>query len=150
MHLGGFAETMSLRSWLHALTAPSPVGTHLADTTAEIKLVCIVNHGLKMSKGKLAAQVGHASVIAALKSIETNPAVFEAWRRQGQRKVVVKAVDSEQIDALLTKAKEAGIQVGRVHDAGRTQIPAGSLTVGIIGPAEEVEIDPLTQHLKLL
>ena len=37
-----------------------------------------------------------------------------------------------------------------VRDAGHTQIKAGSMTVLGVGPVFPEEIDPITQHLKLL
>ena len=37
-----------------------------------------------------------------------------------------------------------------VHDAGRTQIAAGSQTVLAIGPAPKSEIDQITGHLPLM
>lgn len=43
-----------------------------------------------------------------------------------------------------------GINTYLVEDAGHTQIKAGSKTVLGIGPAFAEEIDPITQHLKLL
>jgi|TARA_B100000959_G_C14960495_1_gene615593 PTH2 family peptidyl-tRNA hydrolase len=116
----------------------------------EVKMVCIVNHGLKMGKGKIAAQVGHAAVIAALNAIEKTPALFEMWRSQGQCKVVLKATDSSEIEGILHQAEQNGAPVCKVHDAGRTQIPSGSLTVGAIGPAGADELASLTGHLKLL
>ena len=139
---------MGLRAWIHALTAPSSPSTPIDD--GQYKLVCIVNHSLKMGKGKIAAQVGHASVEACLKSIQKQPQIFEVWKRQGQRKVVVKAIDADEIEAILLAAKDAGLATNRIRDAGKTQIPSGSLTVGAIGPAIESELDELTGHLKLL
>lgn len=49
-------RTMGLRAFIHRMTAPKPEG---APPTGELKMVFIVNHGLKMGKGKIAAQVGH-------------------------------------------------------------------------------------------
>jgi PTH2 family peptidyl-tRNA hydrolase len=43
-----------------------------------------------------------------------------------------------------------GLNYYLVHDAGRTQIAAGSATVLAIGPALVEDIDTLTGHLKLL
>ena len=45
---------------------------------------------------------------------------------------------------------ETGINTYLVEDAGHTQIAAGSKTVMAIGPAFSNEIDPVTEHLKLL
>ena len=142
------ALDMGLRAWIHALTAPSNSSIPIDD--GQYKLVCIVNHSLKMGKGKIAAQVGHASVEACLKSIQKQPQIFEVWKRQGQRKVVVKAIDADEIEAILLAANDAGLATTRIRDAGKTQIPSGSLTVGAIGPAIESELDELTGHLKLL
>ena len=49
-----------------------------------------------------------------------------------------------------TKALQAGLPVYVVHDAGRTQIPAGSQTVMAIGPGPKPLIDRVTGHLSLL
>ncbi len=141
---------MSLRSWIHRLTAPQTVNSALVRGMGEVKLLCLVNHGLKMGKGKIAAQVGHAAVKAALNAAEHHPNQMQAWLSSGQRKVVVKAQDAEEIEKLLAAAKRKGLPTCTVHDAGRTQIPAGSLTVGAVGPGSSEEIDELTGHLKLL
>ena len=141
---------MSLRSWIHRLTAPQPANSALMGELRGGKLLCVVNRGLKMGKGKIAAQVGHAAVKAALNAAEHHPAQMQAWLSSGQRKVVVKAQDAEEIEKLLNAAKRKGLPTGMIHDAGRTQIPAGSLTVGSIGPDDSEAIDELTAHLKLL
>ena len=141
---------MSLRSWIHRLTAPQPVNSVPMGELREVKLLCVVNHGLKMGKGKIAAQVGHAAVKAALNAAEHHPSQMQAWLSSGQRKVVVKAQDAEEIEKLLEAAKRKGLPTCTVHDTGRTQIPAGSLTVGSIGPDSSEAIDGLTAHLKLL
>ena len=52
----------------------------------EYKQVILVREDLKMSAGKLGAQVGHASVEATLKS---DRAKIEQWRRHGMKKVVL-------------------------------------------------------------
>lgn len=48
------------------------------------------------------------------------------------------------------KKLDIGINTYLVEDAGHTQIEAGSKTVLAIGPAFSDEIDPLTEHFKLL
>jgi PTH2 family peptidyl-tRNA hydrolase len=51
---------------------------------------------------------------------------------------------------LESKGKSNGIQTVRITDAGKTQIPSGSLTVIAFGPDYEDKLHDLTGHLKLL
>ncbi len=53
-------------------------------------------------------------------------------------------------DELAAKAASLGLPTYIVHDAGRTQIPAGSQTVLAIGPAPKSQLDLVTGHLRLL
>lgn len=53
-------------------------------------------------------------------------------------------------NALAAQAEAAGMPYYIVHDAGRTQIPAGSQTVLAIGPAPKSTVDKITGHLRLL
>ena len=141
---------MGLRSFIHKLTAPPRGNPAYQSQLGTVKLVCIVDQALKMGKGKIAAQVGHASVKAALQAAEKYPDEMAAWMGSGQQKVVLKAPNTQEIEFVLARANEASLPTCTVRDAGRTQIPAGSLTVIAIGPASEVEIDVITGHLKLL
>lgn len=58
--------------------------------------------------------------------------------------------DESEMAALEAKAAAGGIPTYIVHDAGRTQIAAGSQTVLAIGPAPKSQLDTVTGHLKLL
>ncbi len=51
---------------------------------------------------------------------------------------------------LEAKAASLGMPTYIVHDAGRTQIAAGSQTVLAIGPAPKSDIDKVTGSLRLL
>ena len=51
---------------------------------------------------------------------------------------------------LIERAKEANLLTWSIRDAGRTQIPSGSMTVIGIGPAPVDQVDIVTGHLKLL
>ena len=137
---------MGLRSFIHRLTAPKISTQFIADKT---KLVLVVNQDLKMGKGKIAAQVGHASVSATLKAGESNPSALDSWLKSGQKKICVKT-NYEGIQDLVSKAENQGIQVVKITDAGKTQIPSGSLTVVAFGPDDETKLEDLTGHLKLL
>ena len=108
-----------------------------------------MNNDLKMGKGKIAAQVGHASVSATLKAGENNPVALDSWLKSGQKKICLKTTYDELME-ISAKAKTNKIQIVEINDAGKTQIPSGSLTVVAFGPDEERILEELTGHLKLL
>lgn len=112
------------------------------------KLALIVLSDLGMSKGKIAAQVAHAAVAAALRNQHTPQ--FTAWMRDGQPKVVLKLDGADKLEELCAAAETGGLPVERIHDAGRTQVAPGTLTCCAIGPAPEEEIDPVVKELTLL
>ncbi|GMR59161.1 hypothetical protein PMAYCL1PPCAC_29356 [Pristionchus mayeri] len=115
------------------------------------KMVLVANMSLKMGTGKLAAQVGHATlaVYKAAMATEEGKAGIEAWQRHGQVKIVVKGESTEQLMDLFKTAKDIGVFAYIIQDAGYTQIPPGSRTVlGLFGPVQAV--DAVTGHLKLL
>ncbi len=138
---------MGIRSIIHKMTAPSHYGE---SPSGPVKLILIINNGLKMGKGKIAAQAGHASVQATLKAGEKNPLALQAWLSSGQKKVCLKGDDADQLLALEKQAKEAGLLTSKIHDAGHTQIPSGSLTVLAIGPCQDDSVEKITGTLKLL
>ena len=137
---------MGLRSFIHRLTAPK-MDDRIDD--GPVKLVLVINNDLKMGKGKIAAQAGHASVTATLKAGEYRPTILDSWLKSGQKKVCLKSSYDDLIE-LESKAKANGIQTVRITDAGKTQIPSGSLTVIAFGPDNEDILHGLTGHLKLL
>jgi PTH2 family peptidyl-tRNA hydrolase len=138
---------MSFRSFLHRITAPDSSEKPLE---GPCKMVCVVNQGLKMGKGKIAAQVGHGAVMATMKSGAEKPMNLEQWLATGQKKVCLKGRDAEHLLDLEKQAKSAGILTTLVHDAGHTQIPSGSLTVLALGPERDVILEEITGELKLL
>ena len=74
----------------------------LARVSRTHKMVLVANMALKMGKGKLAAQVGHATLAVyknAMKTIEGQAAV-KSWEDHGQIKVVLKGDDTEHLHEL--------------------------------------------------
>ena len=112
-----------------------------------MKQVIVVNRALHLPKGKLAAQVAHAAVGAFL---EARPRARADWLEEGMPKVVVQAADEAELLALLNKAALFGIPALLIEDAGRTVIPAGTITCLGLGPAPDEDIDQVTRELKLL
>jgi PTH2 family peptidyl-tRNA hydrolase len=113
-----------------------------------MKLALVVRTDLDMGRGKIAAQVAHAAVAAVLTSI--GGAVFQLWLENGQPKVVLKVPDEDALNAVISKARAGDLRVEAVYDAGRTQIPSGTLTCCAIGPARAERIDAVTAGLGLL
>jgi PTH2 family peptidyl-tRNA hydrolase len=109
------------------------------------KQVIVVRADLKMGKGKLAAQVSHASLTAADKS-----PYKKQWVKEGQKKTVLKCGGEKELMRLFQSAKDAGLPVSLIEDAGRTQLESGTKTCVGIGPAPEEDVDKITGRLKLL
>lgn len=115
------------------------------------KMVFVVNLELKMSPGKIAAQVGHATLglYKYLQSQQDQRARLEQWEERGSKKVVLRGNDVRQMLDLKKKAYELHIANMMVHDAGKTEVEPGSLTVfALFGKSSDV--DKVTGNLKLL
>jgi PTH2 family peptidyl-tRNA hydrolase len=111
------------------------------------KMVILVREDLKLPKGKLAAQVAHAAVEAALNSPKLR---LSAWREEGQKKVVLKVKDKEELLGFFNKAKIAKINTALITDAGMTCVAPGTITCLAIGPENEDRIDTVTGSLKMM
>jgi PTH2 family peptidyl-tRNA hydrolase len=117
-------------------------------TIMEYKMALIIRSDIKMSKGKIAAQIGHAMVDATVKAY-TNSTVFFKWRTNGETIIALKA-DKKTLDSIIQTAERKGVNCGTVCDAGRTEVCPGTITVGFVGPASTVKINKLVGQLKLL
>ncbi len=116
----------------------------------EYKMVIVTRQDLKLSPGKLAAQVAHAAVNCALETKKTNSKWFNKWQSEGSKKAVVKVDCEEDFYPLKEKAEQLKIVTSLIVDAGHTEIPEGTKTVLGIGPAPDNIIDKVTGNLSLL
>ncbi len=114
------------------------------------KQAIIIRADLRMSKGKVASQAAHAAVAAAEKCRKIKPEWFKAWIEEGQKKVVLKGRDEEELRKLLREAEALGLPAALIEDAGLTEIPPGTVTALGIGPAPSDLVDKITGKLKLL
>ncbi|MGZ7043413.1 MAG: aminoacyl-tRNA hydrolase [Methanobacterium sp.] len=112
-----------------------------------MKQVMVIRTDLKMGKGKMAAQACHASLGAYKKA---DPKKIRKWELEGGKKVVVKAKDLREFYEIYEIVKSTDIPVYLVQDAGRTELPKGTVTCIGIGPDEDEKIDKVTNELKLL
>ncbi|KAK1922209.1 aminoacyl-tRNA hydrolase [Papiliotrema laurentii] len=133
-----------------AAALASDIASVRANLTEEVKLVLVVNDSLKMTKGKIAAQAGHATLACALMLKEVNPKLFNRWRMHGQPKIAVRCQSTEEIDALAAQARSLNLCARTIQDAGRTQVAPGSKTILGIGPGPARLINQVTGKLKLL
>ena len=121
------------------------------------ELVCylIVNNSLKMSKGKVGSQCGHA-ISALFQVIPRKTKWFHEWLKQGEPIVCLKASE-EEIEELVkdyaatgkTKVDDSlwGIPL---HDAGRTEVKENSLTVFALRPIHKSTRPKWLTKMKLL
>ncbi|MCJ1462449.1 hypothetical protein MMC07_001050 [Pseudocyphellaria aurata] len=118
------------------------------------------------SAGKIAAQCSHATLSnyrLLLSQPHLSP-LLRRWESTGQAKIALQApsppsgADAESINGggegelekLRAQASQLGLCATIVHDAGRTQIAAGSATVLGVGPGPKSVVDRVTGGLKLL
>ncbi len=111
------------------------------------KLVIIVRKDIKMSCGKIAAQVAHAAVECVLRSEKE---ILNKWLMEGQKKVVLSVDSLEELNYYFDLAKKEGLNVCMIRDAGLTELEPGTITCIGIGPDLEEKIDKVTSKLKLL
>ncbi len=116
----------------------------------EHKLAIVIRNDLGLSKGKLAVQVAHAAVSCALRSRRGQAKWFDAWLKEGQRKVVLRVENLDELRELEEKAKSAGLTAEMITDAGLTEVPPGTTTALGIGPGPEEVVDGVTGHLRLV
>ena len=116
----------------------------------ENKMVIAVRKDLKLSPGKLAAQVAHAAVNCALASKKRKTDWFDRWYDEGQKKVVVKVNGLKELLELKMAAESAGLVTSLITDAGMTELPPNTTTCLGIGPAPDSLIDKVTGHLGLM
>lgn len=127
----------------------------------DVKQVIVVRKDLNMRKGKIAAQVGHASLKFLVDgNVSERPdtlvvelSVDEAtWLFGGSFTKIVLGCDSEQeLQDLILKARLHGVNVYPIIDAGRTEFHGVStLTCASFGPSTIEDVDRITGQLKPL
>jgi PTH2 family peptidyl-tRNA hydrolase len=114
------------------------------------KMVILVRTDIKMSKGKMAAQVAHAAVSASEEARKKYPDWWKEWMDEGQKKAVVKIDSLEEIKKFEYQALKHKIPHALISDRGLTEIPPGTVTALAIGPGPESVLDSITGGLPLL
>jgi len=125
------------------------------------KQVIVMRKDLNMRKGKMIAQGAHASLRVILQagaadearehySIAMTPPMA-AWMTGRFMKICV-SVDSEAaLDAVVERARAAGVPVAIITDAGHTEFHGvPTKTCCAVGPAWAEDVDAITGELPLL
>jgi len=125
------------------------------------KQVIVMRKDLNMRKGKMIAQGAHASLRVILEAGVPDEArrtftismsePMAAWLTGRFTKVCV-SVDSEAaLDAIVERAKLAGVPVALITDAGQTEFHGvPTKTCCAVGPGWTADIDAITGALSLL
>jgi peptidyl-tRNA hydrolase, PTH2 family len=121
-----------------------------SDFGGDYKMILVVRNDLKMGKGKIAAQCGHAAVGAYETAVRKIPRIVRSWQNSGCAKIAVKVESEKELMTIRQNAIQLGLNICLIRDAGRTQIEPNSKTVLAIGPGPNEAIDQVTRHLKLL
>lgn len=128
----------------------------------ELKQVIVMRTDLNMRKGKMCAQAAHASMTSVFGHVSTDMRIgdvsemcnqiardrfFLEWLEQGMTKIVV-GVDSEQkLRDIVEMGAACGIKCHYVRDAGRTELPPGTVTCAALGPAPTDAFEGVTGEL---
>lgn len=96
------------------------------------------------------AQGSHASLMGYLAVLGKDRGLAEEWLASGEKKVVLRVAGEDALLEVHRRLRRERIPCALVHDAGLTQIPAGSATALCAGPWQEEELDRVTGSLKLL
>ncbi|GGI99626.1 peptidyl-tRNA hydrolase [Halobellus salinus] len=111
-----------------------------------MKQAIVARTDLGMGRGKLAAQVAHASLSAYE---DTSDRTRKQWKGEGQKKIVLKADGESELFGLADAAERRGLPNAIVRDAGHTQLEPGTVTCLAVGPGDEDEVDRVTGDLSL-
>ncbi|HJX02408.1 MAG TPA: peptidyl-tRNA hydrolase Pth2 [Candidatus Bathyarchaeia archaeon] len=114
------------------------------------KQVIVFRSDLKLSKGKVSVQAGHAAVSAAEEARKHHREWWDEWIWEGQRKIAVKVKSEKELLTLEEQSKELGLPCALIVDRGLTEIPPNTTTCLGIGPAPAEKVDKLTGRLPLL
>lgn len=101
----------------------------------DIKMVFFVRIDLKMGKGKIGSQCGHAAIglyKMFLKNNKNN--ILDDWENNGSTKITLKVKGENDFSDVIKYCNLNNIYYYQVIDAGKTQVKENSKTVlSIIG-----------------
>ena len=144
----------------------------MAVNSYKAKQMIVMRRDLKMRKGKIAAQAGHACVEAVLMAMVHEqrltqmhvsdggwiyldegampPTPLSDWFKAGIAKVCVYVDSEEELLEIAAKGREQGFICALIRDAGLTEFHGEStFTCLAFEPLRAEQIDPITGDLPL-
>lgn len=119
---------------------------------SDLRMLFFVRTDLGMTKGKIAAQVGHATQYLVTKQYLGIPTTtFLEWEQNDSIKICLSVKSEEELLTFLNIGRDLNINTELVVDKGFTQFK-GELTKTVVGwgPLLKKEHESYTSHLKLL
>jgi len=137
------------------VAVPSEPATKIA------KQVIVMRKDLGMRKGKMIAQGAHASLKVLVDAGEPDPrgtvftipldSALSAWLGGRFTKVCVSVSSEAELDAIVARARAAGVPCALIVDAGITEFHGvPTKTCCAVGPAWADAVDAITGELPLL
>lgn len=127
----------------------------------DVKMVIVMRKDLKNTKGdkirtgKIIAQACHSVLGFVWDNLKGKKINFELsdeqfqWVITGQTKITVAAKDEKELITIFQTAKDVGLTVELITDAGRTEFGGPTKTCICIGPNFSDDIDKITGALSL-
>lgn len=119
-----------------------------------LRLYAIVRSDLDMSKGKLAAQAGHAYLNSYLKCLEADPQIAKEYQRDGIGTKVCLKAPFNKLQTAYEIAIEEGLPCDLIIDSGHIMPPHfdGSpiITALGIGPILRKDIQHITKRFQVV
>jgi len=125
----------------------------------DVKMTIVMRKDLKNKKGekvrtgKLIAQGVHSALGFVWDNLKGKKICFELsdvqykWYQTGQTKITLAAKDEKELVDIYQAAKDAGLSVELITDAGRTEFDGPTKTCICIGPDYAEKIDKITGKL---
>lgn len=116
----------------------------------ELRMWLAARTDVGMTRGKLAAQSGHAFQWHAVERTLVGDPTFAAYMRGPTTKVVVAARNEHALRRCLEEARAADVPAVIITDAGRTEFAGPTATVVAFGPAYREHLPPYLARLRKL
>lgn len=108
----------------------------------DLRMYILINQDIRISKGKLAGQVGHAVAVWFYQNLN-NQSLMEEYMMNEQKKIILKC-SSDKLEGL---EKEGFITI---RDKGYTELESNTLTCINLGVYSRKNAPIITKGLKLL